>query len=970
MAQRKKKLTKKKRHIGHRVPDESDGGDFEVAAKIMDDDSPGGKLPRFPGASSECLSDVEPDTRELVRAQNKKKKKSGGFQSMGLSYPVFKGVMKKGYKVPTPIQRKTIPVILDGKDMVAMARTGSGKTAAFLVPMFEKLKAPQAQTGARALILTPTRELALQTMKFTKELGKFTGLKTALILGGDRMDDQFAALHENPDIIIGTPGRLMHVVMEMNLKLQSVEYVVFDEADRLFEMGFADQLQEIIRRLPDNRQTLLFSATLPKLLVEFARAGLTEPVLIRLDVDSKLSELLKLSFFHLRMDDKPALLLHLLRNVAKPQEQTVVFVATKHHVEYLKELLSSEGVECAYIYSALDQTARKINIGKFVHRKAMVLIVTDVAARGIDIPLLDNVINYNFPSKAKLFLHRVGRVARAGRGGAAYSLVCTDEIPFVYDLHLFLGRPLQLATPDHRQESDGVFGRVPQSILDDEESQLITAHENSHDLQNLRRIADNAYKQYIKSRPMPSPESFKRKMELERLQMVDCIKGYKARATIFEINSSSKTNASVVMRAKRSRDTRLVDNFTQKRVVLAAEGRYHVPVTALPSTHHTADQEDSEEEDLQGVFSEVVGGKRRKPQDDGEAERPDSKKTKQTGRDEENYIPYRPKDFNSERGLSLGAEGTTFEQQASTAVLDLMGDEGDRLNQHKHMMKWDRKRKRFVKETGKEADQKKKKRTESGQMINNKNKKNFYEEWKKKYKVDDGGGGDSDGETGGGGRGRRGGGRGRPGRGRGGPSRGPNSQPLGPPGQQRGGSGGSRGPRSELKSRDQILKQRKKTEKQRFLQSGGLKKLRGKGKQRLNDQKKSGFGRGVHKKGKMKKRLPGWYAGPDLLRGAEGARRGDGRRGEGAETAWVRAETQDMFWKCVVDRGQTGRDPPEEAHCPIGGGAINQHPWPRPWPTTSNTQRIRSRESLSQAEMLRSDPNSVLATSKTQMHHR
>uniref|UniRef100_A0A4W5JJF6 RNA helicase n=1 Tax=Hucho hucho TaxID=62062 RepID=A0A4W5JJF6_9TELE len=872
MAQRKKKLMKKKRHIGHREPDESDGGDFEVAAKIMDDDSPGRRLPRFPGALSECLSDVEPDTRELVRAQNKKKKKSGGFQSMGLSYPVFKGVMKKGYKVPTPIQRKTIPVILDGKDMVAMARTGSGKTAAFLVPMFEKLKAPQAQTGARALILTPTRELALQTMKFTKELGKFTGLKTALILGGDRMDDQFAALHENPDIIIGTPGRLMHVVMEMNLKLQSVEYVVFDEADRLFEMGFADQLQEIIRRLPDNRQTLLFSATLPKLLVEFARAGLTEPVLIRLDVDSKLSELLKLSFFHLRMDDKPALLLHLLRNVAKPQEQTVVFVATKHHVEYLKELLSSEGVECAYIYSALDQTARKINIGKFVHRKAMVLIVTDVAARGIDIPLLDNVINYNFPSKAKLFLHRVGRVARAGRGGAAYSLVCTDEIPFpfltpaVVLLHLFSVMDTQF--------SYGVFGRVPQSILDDEESQLITAHENSHDLQNLRRIADNAYKQYIKSRPMPSPESFKRvkntelpsmavhpllgsgleKMELERLQMVDCIKGYKAKATIFEINSNSKTNASVVMRAKRSRDTRLVDNFTQKKVVLAAEGRYHVPVTALPSTHHRTDQEDSEEEDLQGVFSEVVGGKRRKPQDD-EPERPDSKKTKPTGRDE-NYIPYRPKDFNSERGLSLGTEGTTFEQQASTAVLDLMGDEGDRLNQHKHMMKWDRKRKRFVKETGKDADQKKK-RTETGQMINNKNKKNFYEEWKKKYKVDDGGGGDSDGETGGGGRGRRGGGRsrGRPDRGRGGQSRGPNSQPLGPPGQQRGGSGGSQGPRSELKSRDQILKQRKKTEKQRFLQSGGLKKLRGKGKQRLNDQKKSGFGRGVHKKGKMKKRL-------------------------------------------------------------------------------------------------------------------
>uniref|UniRef100_A0A672Z6N4 ATP-dependent RNA helicase DDX54 n=1 Tax=Sphaeramia orbicularis TaxID=375764 RepID=A0A672Z6N4_9TELE len=712
-------------------------------------------LPRFP-ASSDCLSDVEPDTRELVRAQNKKKKKSGGFQSMGLSFPVYKGVMKKGYKVPTPIQRKTVPVILDGKDVVAMARTGSGKTAAFLIPMFEKLKAPQAKTGARALILSPTRELALQTMKFTKELGKFTGLKTALILGGDSMDDQFAALHENPDIIIGTPGRLMHVVKDMNLKLNNVEYVVFDEADRLFEMGFAEQLQEIIRRLPDTRQTLLFSATLPKLLVEFARAGLTEPVLIRLDVDSKLSDQIKLSFFHLRMDDKPALLLHLLRNVAKPQEQTVVFAATKHHVEYLKELLSSEGVECAYIYSALDQTARKINIGKFVHRKAMVLLVTDVAARGIDIPLLDNVINYNFPSKAKLFLHRVGRVGRAGRSGTAYSMVCPDEMPYVYDLHLFLGRPISLTQPG---DSDGVLGRVPQNVLDDEGSHLITSHENSLDLQNLHRVSENAYKQYLKSRPNPSPESIRR------------------------VKNTDLSSLAVHP---------LLGQFEQK-----------------------------------GFQEEVE-------------ERPKSKKSRQAGRDEEHYIPYRPKDFNSERGLSLGAEGSAFEQQASSAVLDLMGDEGEQLNQHKKILRWDRKRKRFVKETGKE-DQKKI-RTESGQLVDKKKKKNFYEEWKKKYKVDDMGSG-SDGETGGG---RKPGGRGR-GQGHHGPQV---KSSLAP--QQ---TAGGRRIRSELKTSQQILKQRKKKQKHQFLQSGGLKKLRAKNKQWVREIKKSGFGRGGQKKGKMRKKL-------------------------------------------------------------------------------------------------------------------
>ncbi|KAL2100423.1 hypothetical protein ACEWY4_004817 [Coilia grayii] len=869
MAQRKKKLTKKKRrgppHGQNRGPEvDSDEGDFELATEI-NDDAPGRKLPRFP-ASSDALSDVEPDTRVLVRAQNKKQKKSGGFQSMGLSFPVYKGVMKKGYKVPTPIQRKTIPVILDGKDVVAMARTGSGKTAAFLVPMFEKLKAPQAQTGARALILTPTRELALQTIKFTRELGKFTGLKTALILGGDSMEEQFAALHENPDIIIGTPGRLMHVVMEMNLKLQGVEYVVFDEADRLFEMGFAEQLQEIIRRLPETRQTLLFSATLPKLLVEFARAGLTDPTLVRLDVDTKLSDQLKLSFFHLRLDDKPAMLLCLLRTVVKAQEQTVVFVATKHHVEYLREMLTSQGIECAYIYSALDQTARKINIGRFVHRKAMVLLVTDVAARGIDIPLLDNVINYNFPSKSKLFLHRVGRVARAGRGGTAYSLVCPDEVPFVYDLHLFLGRPIQFALPDHQKEADGVFGRVPQSILDDEEGQLITAHDNSVELENLKRIAENAYKQYLKSRPSPAPESVKRvkntdfsvmavhpllgsgleKGELDRLQMVDSIKGYKSKTTIFEINATNKTSASEVMRAKRSRDSRRVDKFARTREERLAENKLRSPPARSCSSSVTHDiDEEEEEEDIQGVFAEVVGGKRKKPSAGEEnTDRPNSKKNRESGRDEEFYIPYRPKDFNSERGLSLTGEGTTFEQQASSAVLDLMGDENTTLSQHKSIMKWDRKRKRFVRDTGKE-DKKKRVRLENGQVVSNNKKKNFYEQWKKKNKMDDDAS-DSDREAGGSrGGGQMGGHGGR--RGRGGPRRGTG-------GPQRGG-GEQQGARSELKSREQILKQRRKQDKQRFLQGGGMKKLRSKGRQRLNDVMRSGFGRGAQKKGKMRKKL-------------------------------------------------------------------------------------------------------------------
>ncbi|RXM93005.1 ATP-dependent RNA helicase DDX54, partial [Acipenser ruthenus] len=544
--------------------------------------------------------------------------------------------------------------------------------------------------------------------------------------------------------IIGTPGRLMHVVVEMNLKLHSVEYVVFDEADRLFEMGFAEQLQGVIQRLPENRQTVLFSATLPKLLVEFARAGLTEPVLIRLDVDTKLNDQLKV-----------------------------------------------------------------------------------------------------------------------------------DE--------------------------DGVCGRVPQSILDDEEAMLVTAHENSLDLQNMRRISDNAYMQYLKSRPNPSPESVKRvketdfsslavhpllgsvleNVELERLKVVDSIKQYKSRATIFEINATNKTTAGEVMRAKRSRDVRLVDKFQKSRKDKAAESLLGQSAASLPRA-------ESDEESIQNVFSEVLGGKRKKPQ--SETDTP-NKRAKEAGRDEEFYIPYRPKDFDSERGLSMQGEGSTFEQQASGAVLDLMGDEGDKMNQHKHMMKWDRKKKRFVRETGK-GDKKKTVRIESGQLVSKSFKKNLYplelllasavtgqsctcaagqrlnlchfhlvvspgvcvilqgiqqsyEEWKKKYKVEDGvsdnesggEGGGSRARTAGGGRGGRGGRRG----GRGAPTP-PRRAPV-------------QKSRPELKSHDQILKQRKKKQKQQFLQSGGLQKLRGKNQSRLHEMKRSGFGRGAVKKGKLRKRL-------------------------------------------------------------------------------------------------------------------
>eukprot|EP00794_Sanderia_malayensis_P012048 gene12048-13291_t len=661
------------------------------------------------------------DVRKMVSAHNRKKKKSGGFQSMGLSYPVFKGIIRKGYKIPTPIQRKTIPLLMDGKDVVAMARTGSGKTAAFLIPLFEKLHTHNSK-GARALVLSPTRELAMQTLKFTKELGKFTGLKSTCILGGDKIEDQFGAIHQNPDIIIATPGRFLHLVIEMALKLQTIEYTVFDEADRLFEMGFAEQLHEIIRRLPDSRQTLLFSATLPKLLIDFTKAGLTDPVLIRLDVDTKISEQLKMSFFSIRTEDKLALLLYILQNVIKSGEQTVVFVATKHHVEYVTAILEKAGIECSLIYSALDQTARKINVAKFQKKKTLVLVVTDVAARGIDIPMLDNVINFDFPAKPKLFVHRVGRVARAGRAGTAYSLVQIDELAYMLDLHLFLGRSIVVANETTSESKDGVYGSVPRSCLDEEEEYLSRIHSESHDLVSAKQVMLNACKQYLRSRPAASSESIKRSkemvhnemtthpllasrvkgMELNRNKLLEDLKKFKPPQTIFEIHGTKKSSdLAVVMKTKRSYH----DNVIERNKVKVAEIKQSNELNSL--------DEKKEDEESSVVVKD-----------------PKSKR-KTSGYKDENYIPHKSSDLYTEKGLTV----TSFEKDAAGISVDLVADDAFEMKKQTQKKKWDRKRKKFVGPS--DGKSSKKIKTESGTWINASYKTNKYEDWMQRSHIND-----------------------------------------------------------------------------------------------------------------------------------------------------------------------------------------------------------------------------------------
>lgn len=685
----------------------------------------------LPGYSDPAANDGDIDMDNNVVAVGKKEKKgSGGFQSMNLNFNVLKGITKRGYKQPTPIQRKTIPLILEGRDVVAMARTGSGKTACFLIPMFEKLKTRSAKAGARALILSPTRELALQTLKFIKELGRFMGLKSAVILGGDSMELQFAAIHGNPDIIVATPGRFLHVCIEMELKLTNIEYVVFDEADRLFEMGLGEQLSEILIRLPDNRQTVMFSATLPKVLVEFAKAGLSDPVLLRLDVESKLPDELKLIYITVRPEEKLAALLVLLKNHINCEQQTVVFAATKHHVEYIHMILDHLGITNTYIYSNLDPSARKINAAKFSSGKVKVLIVTDIAARGIDIPQLDNVINYNFPAKAKLFVHRVGRCARAGRSGTAYSLITPDEYAYLVDLHLFLGRPLIIPATNNQ---NGAIGRIPQYLLEDQHSSLLSLHDNHIDLVSLRKVTENAYQQYIRSRPVASTESNKRVKDLpfatcpihpifkdyddvsenERENILNKMRSYRPQGNIFEICGKNKSREYVAMKEKRAFHK---DKINSHREMLEKKQNN------IQNNEKVCNLTLSNDGDIEGVFDKIVLPKKRKIDDLYK------KKTKKVK--DENYIPYVPSDKHTEEGLAINS----FQKEANKVQFDLTGDSEESMKLSKQMKKWDRKKKKMV---AVEDSRKGKIKTESGIWIPATYKSNRYSQWKEKNKADE-----------------------------------------------------------------------------------------------------------------------------------------------------------------------------------------------------------------------------------------
>ncbi|CAH8446034.1 unnamed protein product [Schistosoma margrebowiei] len=644
------------------------------------------------------------EARQLVKTMNRKNRKSGGFQSMGLSTATFNGIMKKGYKIPTPIQRKAIPMILSGRDVVSMARTGSGKTAAFLIPLFEKFPC-HSPAGPRALIMSPTRELAIQTLNFTKELGKFTPLKATVILGGDKMEEQFAALHKSPDIIIATPGRFLHVLMEMNLSLNSIEYVVFDEGDRLFELGFAEQLSETLKRLPRSRQTLIFSATLPKNLVEFARAGLVDPILLRLDLNSKLSQDLKLAHITCLPEEKNIILVHLLGKVIHKDEQAVVFFATKHHVESFQMLLTDLGFECTCIHSGLDPSARNLSLKKFRSRTARVLLVTDVAARGVDIPHLDNVINFHFPAQPKLFLHRVGKEWK----------VC------------------QSSNKQVEWESDCV-GRAPRSIMSNLAARIESISSKNSSLESMKKVCVNAMKRFLQTRPNASWESIRRAKDLRDAHFALPVH------QIFD-NSAEKEDGtsneilSVIRQLKLPTIFEALGKHVNPEAfaTMMKKRKLHDHIIARRAAQRAVGQTNN-------VLKNLVERKVSLTDQLGACNANDEMSDSLENIDF--FIPYSRGDEATEHGLSITGTKSQFCLDAAAASLDLPNDESQQFNggvvgSHSRKLVWDRKRKRF---TGMDAAQgkanMKRIKTESGVWIPASYKTDKYKLWLKKSKSD------------------------------------------------------------------------------------------------------------------------------------------------------------------------------------------------------------------------------------------
>jgi ATP-dependent RNA helicase RhlE len=355
------------------------------------------------------------------------------FTELKLIDPLLRAVRAEGYETPTPIQEQAIPPVLNGRDLIGCAQTGTGKTAAFALPILQRLqnKASNARQ-IRVLVLTPTRELAAQIGDSFATYGRHLPLKHTVIFGGVGQSPQEAALRRGVDILVATPGRLLDLMQQGIVRLNTIEVFVLDEADRMLDMGFIHDVRRVVAALPKQRQTLLFSATMPKEIQELAQNILISPVHVEVTPQATTVEKIDQHLFYVEHKDKRYLLEHLLRD--REAQRVLVFTRTKHGANKVVKQLAGAGIVAEAIHGNKSQTAREKALMNFRTGAIRVLVATDIAARGLDVEGITHVINYDLPNIPESYVHRIGRTARAGAEGIAYSFCAEDERPYLRDI--------------------------------------------------------------------------------------------------------------------------------------------------------------------------------------------------------------------------------------------------------------------------------------------------------------------------------------------------------------------------------------------------------------------------------------------------------------------------------------------------------------------------------------------------------
>jgi ATP-dependent RNA helicase RhlE len=372
------------------------------------------------------------------------------FKELNLIEPILKALQTEGYTTPTPIQEQSIPIVLQKRDLLGCAQTGTGKTAAFAIPMLqllaEDLIVGKKTKAPKALILTPTRELAIQIMESFAAYGRHIPLKRSVIFGGVNQHAQVMALNQGSDIIVATPGRLLDLMNQGYVDLRSIQIFVLDEADRMLDMGFVNDVKKVIAKLPVQRQTLFFSATMPNEIQSLANSILTNPAKVEVTPVSSTANTIDQSIFFAEKKDKNNLLVHLLKD--KEIRSALVFTRTKHGADKVVKVLATANVKAAAIHGNKSQNARQAALQSFKNKTIRVLVATDIAARGIDVDDLTHVINFELPEVPETYVHRIGRTGRAGNSGIAFSFCDTEEKLLLRDIQKLIGKQIPVRV-DH-----------------------------------------------------------------------------------------------------------------------------------------------------------------------------------------------------------------------------------------------------------------------------------------------------------------------------------------------------------------------------------------------------------------------------------------------------------------------------------------------------------------------------------------